>query len=258
MAGIGSGLSQFGASPSGAAANSRHAEAGRVRDSVLLVEDEAALRMTLGDRLRYEGYDVECAANGDEAFEKATRLPLDLIILDIVLPRRDGFTVCRDIRKAGLITPVLMLTARGQTADKVNGLKIGADDYVTKPFAIEELMARVEALLRRAPSAPASDFSSHQFGSIRIDLRGTQATRGGVPLHLSAREFQLLRYFAEHAGKTVSRAELLREVWGYSADAFTRTVDMHVASLRQKLETDPKQPTFILTVQRLGYKFNPS
>jgi DNA-binding response OmpR family regulator len=223
-----------------------------------LVEDEAALRTTLGDRLRYEGYEVECAANGDEGFEKATHLPLDLIILDVVLPRRDGFTVCRDIRKAGLITPVLMLTARGQTADKVNGLKIGADDYVTKPFALEELMARVEALLRRAPNGSASEGSCHQFGTIQIDLRGTQASRDGVPLHLSAREFQLLRYFAEHAGRTVSRAELLREVWGYSADAFTRTVDMHVASLRQKLETDPKQPTFISTVQRLGYKFNPS
>jgi two-component system alkaline phosphatase synthesis response regulator PhoP len=199
---------------------------------------------------------VECAANGDEAFEKATLLSLDLIILDIVLPRRDGFTVCRDIRRAGLITPILMLTARGQTGDKVTGLKIGADDYVTKPFALEELMARVEALLRRAPSTPASHIDSCQFGSIHVDLRGTQVTRDGIPLNLSAREFQLLRYFVEHAGRTVSRVELLQEVWGYSAGAFTRTVDMHVASLRQKLETDPKEPTLISTVQRLGYKFN--
>jgi len=258
MSGFSSGIGPCESSSFEGVRKSRHAGASRVSDSVLVVEDEAALRTTLSDRLRYEGYEVECAANGDEAFEKATKLTFDLIVLDVVLPRRDGFTVCREIRKAGLITPVLMLTARGQTADKVNGLKIGADDYVTKPFAIEELMARIAALLRRAPGAPASDARSRQFGSIQIDLRGTQATRDGVPLNLSAREFQLLRYFAQHAGRTVSRAELLREVWGYSADAFTRTVDMHVASLRQKLETDPKQPTFISTVQRLGYKFNPS
>lgn len=229
-----------------------------MRDSVLLVEDEEALRMTVGDRLRYEGYLVECAADGDEAFEKATLLPLDLIILDIVLPRRDGFTVCRDIRRAGLITPILMLTARGQTGDKVAGLKIGADDYVTKPFDMPELIARVEALLRRAPIRPMAPASAFQFGSMRVDLRGTEVTRDGKMINLSAREFQLLRYFIEHAGKTLSRDELLKEVWGYSADTFTRTVDVHIASLRQKLENDPKQPKFIVTVQGLGYKFKPS
>jgi two-component system alkaline phosphatase synthesis response regulator PhoP len=230
-----------------------------MHDNVLLVEDEEALRMTVGDRLRNEGYVVEYATNGDEAFEKAARLPFDLIILDIMLPRRDGFTVCRDIRDAGLITPILMLTARGQTSDKVSGLKIGADDYVTKPFDMQELMARVEALLRRAPNRPAAaQAGAHQFGPVRIDLRGTEATRDGKPVNLSAREFQLLRYFIEHAGTTLSRDELLREVWGYSADTFTRTVDVHVASLRQKLESDPKQPRLILTVQGLGYKFKTS
>jgi two-component system alkaline phosphatase synthesis response regulator PhoP len=230
-----------------------------MHDNVLLVEDEEALRMTVGDRLLNEGYVVEYAINGDEAFEKAARLPFDLIILDIMLPRRDGFTVCRDIRDAGLITPILMLTARGQTSDKVSGLKIGADDYVTKPFDMQELMARVEALLRRAPNRPAAaQAGAHQFGPVRIDLRGTEATRDGKTVNLSAREFQLLRYFIEHAGTTLSRDELLREVWGYSADTFTRTVDVHVASLRQKLESDPKQPRLILTVQGLGYKFKPS
>jgi two-component system alkaline phosphatase synthesis response regulator PhoP len=223
--------------------------------NVLFVEDEEALRMTVGDRLRSEGYGVECAANGDEGYEKATQLPFDLIILDVMLPKKSGFDVCRDIRKAGLITPILMLTARGQTSDKVNGLKIGADDYVTKPFHMQELVARVEALLRRAPIRPAVQAGVSEFGSVRVDLLGTEATRDGKSVNLSAREFQLLRYFMEHRGATLSRDELLKQVWGYSADMYTRTVDVHVASLRQKLENDPKQPQYILTVQGLGYKF---
>jgi two-component system alkaline phosphatase synthesis response regulator PhoP len=226
-------------------------------DNILLIEDEEALRMTLGDRLRNEGYVVACATDGDEGFEKATLLPFDLILLDVLLPRRHGFAVCRDIRQAGLVTPILMLTALGQIADKVAGLKIGADDYVTKPFNMQELMARVEALLRRAPIRPAINPGLFQFGSIRIDLRGTEVTRDGTVVNLSAREFQLLRYFIEHSGATLSREELLTQVWGYSEKMFTRTVDVHVASLRQKLETDPKQPRVLLTVQGLGYKFKP-
>jgi two-component system alkaline phosphatase synthesis response regulator PhoP len=226
-----------------------------MRANVLFVEDEEALRMTVGDRLRNEGYAVECAADGDDGFAKATQVPFDLIILDVMLPRKSGFDVCRDIRQAGLITPILMLTARGQTSDKVSGLKIGADDYVTKPFNMLELMARVEALLRRAPSRPLVQTGTCSFGSIRVDLVGTETTRDGEVLSLSAREFQLLRYFIERRGATLSREELLKQVWGYSADMYTRTVDVHVASLRQKLEEDPKQPKFILTVQGLGYKF---
>ena len=226
-----------------------------MRGNVLFVEDEEALRMTVGDRLRKEGYAVECAADGNEGFEKATQLPFDLIILDVMLPKKSVFVVCHDIREAGLITPILMLTARGQTNDKVNGLKIGADDYVTKPFNMQELVARVEALLRRAPIRPAAHSAVSEFGSIRVDFTGTEATRDGKPVNLSAREFQLLRYFIERRGATLSREELLRQVWGYSADMYTRTVDVHVASLRQKLEDDPKQPRFILTVQGLGYKF---
>jgi len=226
-----------------------------MRGNVLFVEDEEALRMTVGDRLRKEGYAVESAANGEEGFVKATQLPFDLIILDVMLPKKSGFDVCRDIREAGLITPILMLTARGQTSDKVNGLKIGADDYVTKPFNMQELVARVEALLRRAPIRPAAQAAVSEFGSIHVDLTGTEATRDGKTVNLSAREFQLLRYFIEHRGATLSRDELLKQVWGYSADMYTRTVDVHVASLRQKLEDDPKQPQFIVTVQGLGYKF---
>jgi two-component system alkaline phosphatase synthesis response regulator PhoP len=225
-----------------------------MNENILVVEDEQDLRMTLSDRLESEGFAVDCAHDGVEGYQKATNGTFDLIILDVGLPRRNGFDVCRDIRQAGLITPVLMLTARGQTVDKVLGLKIGADDYVTKPFEMLELMARVEALLRRAPTKPASR-EVYQFGAIRIDVRGTEVTRDGKPVNLSAREFQLLRYFVEHPGKTISRDELLRDVWGYSTETFTRTVDVHIASLRQKLEHDPKQPHLILTVQGLGYKF---
>ena len=223
---------------------------------ILLVEDEAGLRMTLGDRLTTEGYQVDYATNGDEAVEKAMRLPLDLILLDVMLPRKSGFDVCRDIRQAGMITPILMLTARGQTVDKVLGLKIGADDYLTKPFEMMELMARIEALLRRAPAKPSAQQGQYQVGGLKVDLRGTSVSRDGKPVKLSAREFQLLRYFIEHRGATLSRDQILKDVWGYSADTFTRTVDVHVASLRQKLEKDPKQPELILTVQGLGYKFS--
>ena len=223
-----------------------------MNDSILLVEDEEALRMTLSDRLRSEGYMVDFAADGDQGFDKATTLPFDLIILDIMLPRRNGFDLCRDIRQAGLATPILLLTARGQTADKVVGLKLGADDYVTKPFDTLELMARIEALLRRAPARAGQDL--YQFGPIRVDIRGTQVTREGRAVNLSAREFQLLRYFAEHAGVTLSRDDILREVWGYEVGTFTRTVDVHVASLRQKLEESPKKPVLIVTVPGIGYK----
>lgn len=226
-------------------------------DNILLVEDEAALRLTLGDRLRSDGYRVDTATTGDEGLDKATRLPFDLVILDLMLPGIDGFAVCEGIRKAGLITPVLMLTARGQTADKVTGLKIGADDYVTKPFEMPELMARVEALLRRAPARTAAPAGLVEFGPNRVDLRGTTVTRDGVPVSLSAREFHLLRYFLEHPGVTLSREQLLTDVWGYSGKMFTRTVDVHVAGLRQKLEPEPRQPRYFVTVQGLGYKCLP-
>jgi two-component system alkaline phosphatase synthesis response regulator PhoP len=224
-----------------------------MNENILLVEDEQALRMTLSDRLQSEGYVVDFSPDGEQGFEKATSLPFDLIILDIMLPRRSGLDVCRDIRLAGLATPILLLTARGQIVDKVAGLKLGADDYVTKPFDTLELMARIEALLRRAPTRTGQGIL--HFGSIRVDIRGTQVTREGKPVYLSAREFQLLRYFTEHRGITLSRDEILREVWGYEVGTFTRTVDVHVAGLRQKLEKAPKKPEMILTVPGIGYKF---
>jgi len=227
-----------------------------MNENILLVEDEEALCLMLSDRLRAEGYVVDRARDGNEGLEKSTRRPFDLIVLDVMLPGKNGFDVCREIRQAGLITPILMLTARGQTAEKVVGLKLGADDYVTKPFDMLELMARIEALLRRAPSKSAQG-NVQQVRAIRMDLRGTEVWREGKLVPLSAREFQLLRYFVEHAGETLSRDQLLRDVWGYNATTFTRTVDVHVASLRQKLEDDPKQPSLILTVPGFGYKLVP-
>ena len=224
-------------------------------ERILLVEDEEDLRMTLCDRLKAEGYATDAAADGNEGLRKATENSHDLIILDVMLPKKNGFDVCRDIRNAGITTPIIMLTARGQLVDKVLGLKIGADDYLTKPFELLELLARIEAHIRRA-SAPASkEADVLQFGGIRIDLRGTTVVRNGKLVPLSAREFRLLRYFAQNPGTTLSREILLKEVWGYSEDTFTRTVDVHVGSLRQKLEKDPKQPALIVTVPGLGYKF---
>jgi len=211
--------------------------------------------MTLTDRLTNEGYEIDCAQDGNQGYRRATEGAYDLIILDVMLPQRSGFDVCRDIRAAGLATPVLMLTARSQTVDKVIGLKLGADDYLTKPFEMLELLARVEALLRRAPSRPSENGVVHEFGPIRVDIRGTEVKRNGKVVNLSAREFQLLRYFLEHRGATLSRNEILKEVWGYNTETFTRTVDVHVASLRQKLGDDPRQPQFIVTVPGLGYKF---
>ena len=226
-------------------------------ERILVVEDEEALRVALSDRLKKEDYAVESAADGEEGFQKALQGRFDLVILDVMLPGKKGFDICRDIRGAGLVVPIIMLTAKSETVDKVLGLKIGADDYVTKPFEMIELMARIEALLRRAPSQPAEEAVVYQFGQVRIDLLGTSVTRKGKVVPLSAREFQLLRYFVLHPGVTLSREVLLKEVWGYNADALTRTVDVHVASLRQKLEADSKKPALFVTVLGLGYKFSP-
>jgi two-component system alkaline phosphatase synthesis response regulator PhoP len=220
--------------------------------TVLLVEDDPGLRLTLNDRLRGEGYGVETAFDGSEGFGKASKKSFDLIILDVVLPRKSGLDVCRDLRQEGNHTPILMLSARTETFDKVVGLKIGADDYLTKPFEMAELLARIEALLRR-PSVP--NLSAFSFGSVLFDARKAQVWKDNKPLLLSAREFQLLRYFIAHRGETIPREELLREVWGYDCAPSTRTVDVHVAWLRQKVEDDPRRPLRIQTVHGLGYKF---
>jgi two-component system, OmpR family, alkaline phosphatase synthesis response regulator PhoP len=222
--------------------------------SILIIEDEEGLRMTLSDRLRSEGYVVDLAADGPEGLKKATSLTFDLIMLDIMLPRRSGLDVCRDIRAAGLATPILLLTARDHIVDKVVGLKFGADDYVTKPFETPELMARVEALLRR--SQPYSTHRVLRFGALRMDVTATEVTLDDKEVELTAREYELLKYFMEHPGETLSRKELLQEVWRYEDGVISRTVDAYIANLRQKLERDAKHPKFILTVKRTGYKFN--
>jgi two-component system alkaline phosphatase synthesis response regulator PhoP len=221
---------------------------------LLLVEDEPGLVLTLTDRLTREGYIVETSVDGESALERAASEAFDLVLLDVMLPRLNGFDALRELRKRGVETPVIMLTARGQVVDKVVGLKLGADDYVTKPFEMVELLARIEAKLRRTPTLPHSA-DAHQFGNVRVDVRRAEVTKDGAPVDLSAREFQLLRYFLEHRGATLTRDELLNEVWGYNSMPSTRTVDVHVAWLRQKIEPNPRHPQFILTVHGLGYKF---
>jgi two-component system alkaline phosphatase synthesis response regulator PhoP len=222
---------------------------------ILIIEDEPGLRLTLSDRLRSEGYEVDTAPDGLEGEAKATTGSFDLILLDVMLPGKGGFDVCRDVRQHGTTTPILMLTARGQTIDKVLGLKIGADDYLTKPFETMELLARVEALLRRNAAPAAASSANYSFGDVQVDVRRTEVRKGGEEVSLSAKEFQLLKYFLEHRGDTLSRDVLLHEVWDYDSTPTTRTVDVHIAWLRQKLEDNAKQPRWILTVHGMGYKF---
>jgi two-component system, OmpR family, alkaline phosphatase synthesis response regulator PhoP len=221
---------------------------------LLLVEDEPGLVLTLRDRLTREGYAFESCADGESGLERAAREAFDLVLLDVMLPRLNGFDVLRELRKRGVETPVIMLTAKGQVVDKVVGLKLGADDYVTKPFEMVELLARIEAKLRRAP-ALAHPSEGYHFDDVRVDFRRAEVTKAGAPLDLSAREFQLLKYFIEHRGATLTREELLNEVWGYNSMPSTRTVDVHVAWLRQKIEPNPRHPQYILTVHGMGYKF---
>lgn len=222
-----------------------------MNEKILIVEDEESLRTTLGVRLRGEGYEVDAAAGGVEGFHKATTLPFDLIILDILLPDRSGWDVCRELRQAGVATPILFLTARAQTIDKVTGLKLGADDYVTKPFEAAELIARIQVILRRTPVRSGNVM--HQFGSIVADMARGTVIRDGKPVRFSASEFQLLRYLIERSGTPVSQEELLTEVLG--PNEMRRAVRSHIASLRDKLEVNPKCPELILTVAGFWYKF---
>jgi two-component system alkaline phosphatase synthesis response regulator PhoP len=221
---------------------------------VLLIEDEPGLVMTLTDRLCSEGYDVASATDGPTGLARASNEPWDVILLDVMLPGKSGFDLCRDLRQKGVATPIIMLTARGQIVDRVLGLKLGADDYLTKPFDMMELLARIEVQVRRTATSPAG-VHQYRFGEILVDARKAEVTRAGAPVDVPAREFLLLKYFIEHRGETLSRERLLNDVWGYHSMPSTRTVDVHVAWLRQKIEPNPKLPQYILTIHGLGYKF---
>jgi len=222
---------------------------------VLLVEDDPDLRLTLSHRFDSEGYRMETATNGEEGLARAAGETFDIVILDVMLPGRGGFDICRELRQRGVRTPVLMLSARADVVDRVVGLKLGADDYLTKPFEMAELLARVEARVRVPARHDRSHPASYRFGNVHADFEKSEVRVGGRPIALSAKEILLLRYLIGHAGVSVSRDELLKEVWGYEAMPLTRTVDVHVAWLRRKVEPLPRHPRFILTVHGRGYKF---
>jgi DNA-binding response OmpR family regulator len=221
---------------------------------VLIIEDEPNMVLGLKDSCEYEGYEVAVARNGKEGLEKVSTEKPDIILLDVMLPVMSGIDVCRTLRTRGIETPILMLTARSQEIDKVIGLEVGADDYVTKPFSIKELLARIRAHLRRA-TKQVVDIESFNFGDVELNFKKYAARKGGHALDLSAREFEILRYLIRRRGEIVTRDQLLDEVWGYRSTPVTRTVDNHIARLRQKIEQDPSEPQHIITVHRLGYRF---
>jgi two-component system alkaline phosphatase synthesis response regulator PhoP len=226
-----------------------------MRPRILLVEDEPGLRRTLKDLLLSSGYVVETSGDGAEAQGLAERGPFDLIVLDVMLPSRSGFDVARNLRKGSVETPILMLTARTELNNKVQGFKSGADDYVTKPFEAPELLARVEALLRRAQAGARKKLTTWDFHGISVDFTKARMVKKGEEIILSERECRLLQHLIESRGEVVTRDELLEEVWGYEEAPMTRTVDVHISWLRQKLEDDPANPRFIVTVHGQGYRF---
>jgi two-component system alkaline phosphatase synthesis response regulator PhoP len=221
---------------------------------VVIVEDDAAMAAALKDGFAYEGYEVQLARDGEAGLKLAREASPDIVILDVMLPKVSGLDVCKRLRSEGSALPIIMLTARGQEIDKVVGLKLGADDYVTKPFGFMELMARVEALLRRT-SGPARSAEVYGFGDVVVDFKKAEVKKRGEAVEITARELKLLQYFIAHRGEVVPRERLLDQVWEYDDVPLTRTVDMHVAKLRKKIENDPADPRFIITVHRMGYKF---
>ncbi len=221
---------------------------------ILVVEDEPNMVAGLRDNFEFEGYEVITARDGVEGLERALAESPDLVVLDVMMPRMSGLEVCRQLRAKRASIPIIMLTARGQEVDKVVGLEIGADDYVTKPFSIRELLARVRAILRRTAALP-KNLDQHSFGDVEVDLHRRRVLRSGKLLDISSKEFELLKYFICHSGETLSRDRLLEDVWGYDNYPSTRTVDTHLVRLRQKLEPDPEQPQYFLTVHGTGYQF---
>jgi DNA-binding response OmpR family regulator len=221
---------------------------------VLIVEDDMAMATALKDGFAYEGYEIVLARDGAAGLLAAHEAAPDVIVLDVMLPKMNGLDVCKRLRSEGSNVPIIMLTARGQEIDKVLGLKLGADDYVTKPFGFMELMARVEALLRRT-SGGARRAEVYGFGDVVVDFKKAELRKRGELVEATARELKLLAYFIAHRGDVVPRERLLDQVWEYDSAPLTRTVDMHVAKLRKKIEDDPADPRFIVTVHRMGYKF---
>lgn len=227
---------------------------------VLIVEDDEAMSVALRDGFEYEGYEVILATDGESGLERASSAESapDLIILDVMLPKKSGLDVCKELRGQGREVPIIMLTARGQEIDKVLGLKLGADDYITKPFGFMELLARVEAVMRRVEGRVGNGGGRPRevrFGDVEVDFRCHEVSKGGEAVELTPRELELLAFFVEHRGEVVTRERLLDAVWGYNTIPFTRTVDMHVAKLRKKIEDDPSEPRHLVTVHGLGYKF---
>ncbi len=221
---------------------------------ILIVEDDPALLTGLSESLCGEKYDVSRAEDGQKGYTLAMQNEYDLILLDLILPLKDGFEVCKDLRQAGKNVPILMLTSKNEEIDKVLGLEIGADDYMTKPFSLKELLARIKALLRRAqPAAPGVE--DYSFGNISMNLKKMEVEKKGAPVKLSATEYKILKYFVEHEGEVITRDKFLDDVWGYDAFPTTRTVDNYILSIRKKIEDDPSSPEHIVTVHTAGYKF---
>jgi two-component system alkaline phosphatase synthesis response regulator PhoP len=222
---------------------------------ILLIEDEPGLILTITDLLESEGYEVEAAADGETGLALASEKRFDVIVLDIMLPRLSGFEICKEIRQKGIDAAILMLTARGQIVDRVVGLRLGADDYLTKPFDPAELLARIEALLRRVRKENLIHVETFEFGDVQVDFRRSSVVRDGRPISLAAKELQLLRYLIDNRERVIPRDEIMQKVWEYSSDASSRTIDTHVAWLRQKLEVNPQTPRHIQTIRGRGYRF---
>ena len=223
---------------------------------ILLVEDEPGLVMTISDLLAAEGYEVHAASDGEAGLTKATGREFDLVILDVMLPKKTGFDVCRELRQRGIDAAILMLTAKTQIFDRVVGLKLGADDYLVKPFDPAELLARVEALLRRVRKEKRIAVRSFHFSDVEVDFERQEVRKGDQLISLAAKELQLLRYLVNHRDRVVPREEILQKVWEYDSDVSSRTVDVHVAWLRQKLD-NPQNPKHIQTIRGKGYRFTP-
>ena len=223
---------------------------------ILLVEDEPGLVLTISDLLEAEHYEVETARDGETGLAAAVSRNFDVIVLDVMLPHKSGFDVCRELRLKGIDAAILMLTARGQVVDRVVGLKLGADDYMTKPFAPAELLARIEALLRRVRKESLIPVETFTFGDVRVDFRRSEVMRQGRPVSLAAKELQLLHYLIDNRERVVPREEIMQRVWEYATDASSRTIDTHVAWLRQKLEETPQTPRHIQTIRGKGYRFS--